>query len=292
MGGKTVIVHQVLNNNLISTLDENREEVLLWGKGIGWKSKRGQAVDESKIEKIFRMDTSDSMNRLKQLLGEVDDETIEASSEIIEYARGKLDKKLNRNVYITLTDHISFAVERQKKGINFHNVLRWEIRKFYAAEYAIGKHALDIIKEKMHMELPEDEAGAIALHIVNAEYDCNMDKTVEMTQIIQQALNVVRFAFYIDFDEDSLHYRRFVTHLLFFAQRVLEKHMLTGGEDFIYEAMKKQNPKQFRCAKQIGTLLEKKYGMEMPPEEITYLCVHIVRMTEEEMKKKGNQEKK
>ena len=168
MGGKTVIVHQVLNNNLISTLDENREEVLLWGKGIGWKSKRGQAVDESKIEKIFRMDTSDSMNRLKQLLGEVDDETIEASSEIIEYARGKLDKKLNRNVYITLTDHISFAVERQKKGINFHNVLRWEIRKFYAAEYAIGKHALDIIKEKMHMELPEDEAGAIALHIVNS----------------------------------------------------------------------------------------------------------------------------
>ena len=210
-------IHQVLNNNLVSILDENRQEVLLWGKGIGWHSKKGQAVDESRIEKVFRMDTSDSTKRLKQLLGEVENEVIEASMQIIEYAHKVLNKELNKNIYITLTDHISFAVERQKKGIKFHNALRWEIRKLYTAEYSIGVHALDIIKEKSGVELTEDEAGAIALHIVNAEYDCNMEKTVEMTKIIQQATNVVRFAFHIDFDEDSLHYHRFVTHLIFCA---------------------------------------------------------------------------
>lgn len=281
-------VHQVLNNNVISILDENKEEVLLWGKGLGWKSKKGQLVDESKIEKVFRMDTTDSMNHLKQLLGEVETETIEASTQIIESAHKILNKELNKNVYITLTDHISFAVERQKNGINFHNVLRWEIRKFYAAEYSIGKHALEIIKEKMHVELPEDEAGAIALHIVNAEYDCNMEKTVEMTQIIQQAINMIRFAFYIEFDEDSLHYRRFVTHLLFFAQRVLEKNMLTGDKDIIYETMQKKYPKQFKCASQIASLVGKNYHLTIPAEEITYLCVHIVRITEEELKKKDH----
>jgi len=281
-----VTVYQVLNNNLISVLDENRQEVLLWGKGIGWNAKRGQSVRESKIEKIFRMDTLDSTNQLKQLLGEVETEAIEASLQIVEYARKQLDKELNKNVYITLTDHISFAAERQRKGITFHNVLRWEIRKLYVAEYLIGVHALDIIREKMNVELPEDEAGAIALHIVNAEYDCNMEQTTEMTQIIQQAINVVRFAFYIDFNEDSLHYLRFITHLLFFAQRVLENRMLSGSEDFIYEAMKKQYPKQFRCAVQIGALVEKKYGVKLPAEEITFLCVHIVRITEEERKNK------
>ena len=278
-------IHQVLNNNLISTLDENRQEVLLWGKGIGWHSKKGQAVDESKIEKVFRMDTLDSTKRLKQLLGEVDREVIEASTQIIEYANKTLNKELNKNIYITLTDHISFAVERQRNGITFHNVLRWEIRKLYSAEYAIGIHALDIIKEKAGIKLTENEAGAIALHIVNAEYDCNMEKTVEMTQIIQQATNVVRFAFHIDFDEDSLHYQRFVTHLLYFAQRVLEENMLTGGEDCIYEAMKKEHPKQFRCASQIGGLLEKKYDITLPAEEITYLCVHIVRITADKEEK-------
>lgn len=285
-----MIIHQVLNNNLISALDENRQEILLWGKGIGWHSKKGQAVDESKVEKVFRMDTLDSTERLKQLLGETETEAIEASAQIVEYARKTLNKELNKNVYITLTDHISFAVERQRKGIAFHNVLRWEIRKLYAAEYSIGVHALAIIKQKMNVELPEDEAGAIALHIVNAEYDCNMEKTVEMTQIIQQAFNVVRFAFYIDFDEDSLHYHRFVTHLLFFAQRLLEKRMLTGGKDFIYEAMKKEHPKQFRCALQIAALLEKKYNTSLPAEEITYLCVHIVRITQDKMKKNSNDE--
>ena len=283
-----MIIYQVLNNNLISTLDENKQEILLWGKGIGWRSKKGQAVNESKIEKIFRMDTLDSTQRLKQLIGEVEAEAIEASMQIVEYAHSVLKKELNKNVYITLTDHISFAAQRQRKGITFHNVLRWEIRRLYVEEYAIGIHALDIIKEKMNVELPEDEAGAIALHIVNAEYDCNMEKTVEMTQIIQQAFNIVRLTFYMDFDEDSLHYHRFVTHLLFFAQRLLEKRMLSGGEDFIYEGLKKEHPKQFRCAAQIAGLLEKKYNVRLPAEEITYLCVHIVRVTEDKMKKDSN----
>ena len=286
VGGRTVIIYQVLNNNLVSTLDKNKQEILLWGKGIGWRSRKGQVVDESKVEKIFRMDTSDSTNRLKQLLGEVEVGAIEASTQIVEYAHNVLNKELNKNIYITLTDHISFAAERQRNGITFHNALRWEIRKLYVAEYSIGVHALHVIKEKMHVELPEDEAGAIALHIVNAEYDCNMERTTEMTQIIQQAIHVVRFAFYIDFDEDSLHYHRFITHLLFFAQRLLENRMLSGGEDFIYETMKTQYPKQFRCAAQIGALLEKKYHLKLPAEEITFLCVHIARITEDEMKKK------
>lgn len=51
------------------------------------------------------------------------------------------------------------------------NALLWETQRFYNHEYLIGKEALSIIKNRLIIDLPEDEAGFIALHIVNAELD-------------------------------------------------------------------------------------------------------------------------
>lgn len=282
----TMIVEKVLNNNIISSMDKQGREILLVGRGLGWNTKVGQPVDRKKIEKIFRMDTPDSTTRLKQVLLEVDVEAIQASTQIIDYARKKLNKRLNKNVYITLTDHISFAVERFQNGIHFNNMLYWETQKLYPQEFEIGIHALKIIQEKMHVELPIDEAGSIALHIFNAEYDCNMQRTMEMTQIIQQSLNLVRYTLYVDFDEKSLYYQRFVTHMRFFAQRIVEHKITpdTGEPDFLYDAMKSQHPQEFNCACKIRDLVEKQYELKLPDEEVTFLCVHIVRVTADQKK--------
>ena len=274
-----MVVHKVLNNNIVSSLDERGREVLLVGRGLGWQAKPGAAIDKKKIDKIFRMDTSASTEKLKQLFLEVDVEVIELSARIIDYARETLKKKLNKNVYITLTDHISFAIERMKQGITFRNALQWETSKLYPAEYSIGLYALDLIQETMQVEFPKDEAGSIALHIVNAEYDCNMNYTQQMTEIIHISWNIVRDAFHVAFDEQSLDYQRFTTHLLFFAQRALDHKLMDGGSDEMYELMKRKNPKQFRCAEKIQSYLKKQYHCTLSAEEITFLTVHIVRVT-------------
>lgn len=275
-----MVIDKVLNNNVISSQDEFGREILLMGRGIGWNARPGQTVERSKIEKIFRMDSPASTDRLKQLFLEVDVEAIEASTKIIDYAREKLKKRLNKNVYITLTDHIGFAAERMGQGITFQNMLYWETRKLYPQEFAIGVHALKIIQEIMGVALPENEAGSIAIHIVNAEYDCNMEKTIGMTRIIQNSLNIVRYNFHVSFDEESLDYQRFVTHMLFFAQRVLENKMNQREDDFLYDMMREQYPKEFSCACQIRDLIEKEYHAVLPKEEISYLCVHIVRVVD------------
>lgn len=274
-----MIVHKVLNNNIVSSLDERGREVLLVGRGLGWQAKAGEAVDKKKIDKIFRMDTGASTEKLKQLFLEVDVEVIELSAQIIDHARETLKKKLNKNVYITLTDHISFAVERMKQGITFRNALQWETSKLYPAEYEIGLYALCRIRDTLGVEFPKDEAGSIALHIVNAEYDCNMNYTQQMTEIIQNSLNIVRYAFHVEFDEASLDYQRFTTHLLFFAQRALDGKLMNGGPDEMYELMRRKNPKQFRCAEKIQSYMEKQFHCTLSAEEITFLTVHIVRVT-------------
>lgn len=60
-------------------------------------------------------------------------------------------------------------MERKNQGIELPNALLWEIKNYYPEEYAVGIEALSIIVEKLNIVLSEDEAGFIAIHIVNAE---------------------------------------------------------------------------------------------------------------------------
>lgn len=73
----------------------------------------------------------------------------------------KIAVNLNSSVYVTLTDHINFAIERQKQNIDFTNPLLWEIKRYYPSEFQVGCYALDLIKQRFDVQLTEDEAGFI-----------------------------------------------------------------------------------------------------------------------------------
>ena len=45
----------------------------------------------------------------------------------------ELNKELNDNLYVTLCDHIYYAVERYHKGLIFQNQLVWKIRQSASA---------------------------------------------------------------------------------------------------------------------------------------------------------------
>ena len=154
---------KIINNNIVSSTDCEGNELIIMGCGIGFGKRAGQKLDENKIEKIFRLDNKDSLERFKELLKKLPLEYIQVTDEIISYAKEVLEERLNENVYLTLTDHISFAIERQKQGLSLANTLLLEIKKFYTDEYRLGQAALDIIEEQLGVRLPEDEAGFIAI---------------------------------------------------------------------------------------------------------------------------------
>lgn len=59
---------KVINNNLVQSQDESGQEVLVMGCGLGFKTKIGEAIEESKIEKIYKYDEKDYLEQLKSLL--------------------------------------------------------------------------------------------------------------------------------------------------------------------------------------------------------------------------------
>lgn len=276
--GGEMVVKKILNNNVITSNDEDGQEIIIVGNGIGWRQKVGQPVETEKIEKIFRMDTASSTARLRQLFVEVQMDSIRVSTKIVDYARTHLDHDLKKNIYITLTDHIDFAIDRFRRGLKFRSVLYWELRTVYPKEFAVGVYALKIIEECMGIQLPEHEATSIALHLINAEYDGDMSHTEATVDIVHFALDVVRLLLGKEFDEDSLAYQRFVTHLLFFAQRVMKRKPLDQQGGLLYETMCQTYPREVKCAEKIARYVESNYQLDIGTEEVTFLTVHIVRL--------------
>jgi beta-glucoside operon transcriptional antiterminator len=272
-------IEKIINNNIVSAYDDKNREIVVMGRGLGFGHKLGDRIDETKVEKIFRMDNEVESERLQSVLAEIPLEHIQISNDIITYSKHIITKKLNKNIYITLTDHINFAIDRYKQGLNFKNALIWEIKKFYHAEYEVGKKALEIIKERLNIELPEDEAASIAMHFVNAEFGTDMPNTIDITKLIQNVHKIIKYNYQMEIDEESINYERFITHLKFFAQRIITNRANTGNDEEFHNMIKNQYRVDYKCAEKIRKYIENEFKMKVPEEELVYLTVHLRRIT-------------
>lgn len=271
-------VEKVINNNIVSAYDETGREVVVMGRGIGFGVRAGAVIDNSKIEKVFRIKSQGVAEQFKELLANMPLEHAQISNDIISYAKSTLKLKLNQSIYVTLTDHINFAIERYQKGINLENALLWEIKRFYPQEYGLGRYAIDLIRERLHVSLPEDEAGFIALHFVNAEYGTDIRDALHFPNQMKDILDIVTRELGIRLDEGSLHYERFITHVKFLLQRVYRKELLPDEESELAEMMKKKYPKEYACSEKIADCIEEAAGCRLSAEEIMYLSIHIRRI--------------
>lgn len=270
-----MVVEKIINNNIVSSFDEKGNEIVVMGRGLGFNLKPGQDIDQNKIEKIFRMENSKETERLEAVLADIPIEHIQLCNEIIAYAVTVIRNKLSKNIYITLTDHINYAISRFQEGINFSNALKWEVKKFYSQEFEVGKKAIELIKEKVGIELSEDEAASIAMHFVNAELGMEIPNTIDATKLIQNVMKIVTNYFQREFDENSLNYERFIVHMKFFSQRVITNHTNQVDDEELFEMIKKKYADAYKCVMKIKAFIEQEYGIILPKEEIIYLTVHI-----------------
>ncbi|SHJ95388.1 transcriptional antiterminator, BglG family [Clostridium cavendishii DSM 21758] len=272
---------KVMNNSLILAQDENDKQIVIMGKGLGFMKKAGDDLDVDKIEKIFVAKGENETKDYVKLIERTPIEYIETTNEIIEYATEKLNFKINSQIFITLIDHISYAITRYKSNIIMQNRLLWEVKKFYPKEFEIGKYAIKHINDKLNIELPEEEAANIAFHFVNAQTDeGEMQNTLLTIKMLKDIFNIIQYNFGMKLDKDSLSYSRFLTHLQFFIQRLIDDKMIESKDTFIFEQIKNEYPKQFKCSELIRNYVKKVLDKELTKEEILYLTIHIVRVTQ------------
>lgn len=274
-----MIIDKVINNNIVSAFDNTDTEVVVMGRGIGFGARAGSPIQEKKIEKIFRIKSQTLAEQFKELLANMPLEHARISNDIISYAKSELKLRLNQSIYVTLTDHINFAIERLKMNIRPENALLWEIKRFYPQEYRLGLYALELIKKEMGIVLPEDEAGFIALHFVNAEYGTDIKDALNFPNLMKAVMEIAKETLGIEFDENSLHYERFVTHVKFLLQRIYRKELLSDEEEELAAMVKRKYEREYICSRKIAEYIEKETGSKISGEEVMYLAIHIRRVT-------------
>lgn len=274
-----IIIEKVINNNIISAYEKSGAEVIVMGRGIGFKKKQGEVVPADQISKIFRIKSRTLTEQFKELLANMPLERVRISDEIISHAKDHLKLKLNQSIYVTLTDHINFAIERVSQGIEPQNALLWEIKRFYPQEFQLGIYALELIHDRLGILLPEDEAGFIALHFVNAEYGTDIRDAVKFPDQMQAIVDIVERDLGMLLDESSLHYERFMTHIKFLIQRIYRKELLSSEDRELSLMMQRKYPREYQCSVKVAEYIMQATGCRLSEEEIMYLSVHIRRVS-------------
>lgn len=273
-------IAKVLNNNVVVVLDERGREQVVMGRGLAFQKHIGDTLDSMLIEKVFALQSDELVRRLGELLSQIPLEVMTTCDRIIGLAAQRLGK-LQDSLYITLTDHCYFAIERQKKGLVIKNELLWDIKRLYPKEFELGQEARAIIARRLNVGLAEDEAGFIALHLVTAQLNSGMPEVMYVTRVMQEILQLVKYQLRLEYDEESLSYQRFVIHLKFFTQRMLARTVVEDDDVSLHTAVKDHYVKAWRCAEKIAWHLNKSYQRELTTEEIMFLALHIERVRKE-----------
>ena len=269
-------VIRVYNNNVVATRTDDKEAIVQ-GSGIGFGKKPGDLIDEAKIEKIFFI-KDDQLSKFEELLDDVPIEYFQIAEMIAQKATRELNVSLDNQILIALADNIYFAVERYYKDANLSNFLNSEISYLYRKEYQIGLWALDRIEEMLKVRLPKDEAGLIALHIINSSTKASTQDISDTLIFIRGILDIIKEQFNITFDKENLDTTRLMTHLKFLANRVIyhENENIVELDD-MYDLLISKRSECKSCIEEIDNYIQGKFGYKLSKQEKVYLLVHLLR---------------
>lgn len=268
---------RVINNNTIVVLS-NKKEIVLMGAGIGFQKKAGDLVEIKKIEKVYQI-RDRFFQKYEQIYRHIEPRIFQVVEKIQEKAEKELNCVLSPQFVFALADHIAFAVERQKKKESLPNLMLQEVRLLYGKEYRIGEYGRQLVKKVLQIDLPADEAGYFALHIVNSktgEASVDVNNVLVLTNGI---LGILKEELGIICQEDNFEYNRFLTHLKFLARRIFSQEQLRLGiMDTLYPSLLEREPRLEQVLSKIKKFIWETFDYEISDEESAYLAVHILRL--------------
>lgn len=274
---------KVINNNNVCVFDNNGKEQIISAKGIGFGKKYGDEIELNGDFKIYMITDSSFRKKLIESLSEIPYEIIALTDDLVKYISEHTDGKLNDSLLITLSDHISFAIERKKNGMEFSNPLMDSISEYFPDEFALGKYCLEKINNTLNIHLSNDEAGFIAMHIINARLGTKMSQVSDITKLVNDCADIADKCFSGKIDKTSVFYERFLIHLKFLAKRLFKAEELPNvlsRDDDILSLIKLKFKKHYKCAKCMQDHVLKNYAKTISEDEMLTLAIHLKRITE------------
>lgn len=267
-----------LNNNSAICLDSSNNELIAFGKGIGFPTIPYELEDLNRIDRTYYGVDPKYIN----LINELPEEVFDISETITNIAYTMLENELNINVVFTLADHINFALERMEKGQVLTNPIYYDLIQFYPNEIELGEISLKLLNKKFNVKLPRGEAASIALHFINAgrfSEKFPSDKSNKTKDdIINDISIIIENCFNFRIEKKSFNYSRFVSHLQYLLKRKDESNEYSSGNIKLYNSMKEDFPQTYNCMNEIVKYLNEELDWQPRNEEMIYIMLHVNRL--------------
>ena len=110
----------------------------------------------------------------------------------------------------------------------------------------------------------------------------------EVTELISGVCTIVHGEFGMEFDTQALAYHRFITHVRFFAQRLLLGTYYQEDDGDLLDMICVKYPQAYACTQKIAAYILQLRGQNLGREEELYLTVHIARVAKHGLLKDEN----
>ncbi|MGP9503822.1 PRD domain-containing protein [Specibacter sp. AOP5-B1-6] len=277
--GDAATIKRVYNNNVLLAELGDGSEMVLVGKGIGFKHKPGEAVELEAADQRFVPDGSYAASHVAGVLGDAPLEQIELAQEITALAQVELKLEPRQSLLVPILDHLGFAVQRARDGIKVDFPLKWEVAQLYPAEGNLGRRVVELITARLGVALQEDEWVAFALHFVNQQWSkADFSKTVSMTETIARVFSLLSVRWGRNVDENALSASRFVTHLRYLFARPAEVTGAASIQVDVLASVREAYPEAADAALEVAKLIGGALRRDLGNDEISYLALHTSRL--------------
>ncbi|MFD2213149.1 glucose PTS transporter transcription antiterminator GlcT [Metabacillus endolithicus] len=271
-------IKKTLNNNVLIAFHDSYGEVVLIGKGISFGKKEGDIIQEDSYEKMFVLTNQKEQEQYKLLLSDIDEEMLEIMQEVIQYIFERVNKPLNEHIHIALTDHIAFALKRLQQGMDLKNPFLLETKSLYPFEYELATEVINMLNDKLNVQLPHGEIGFIALHIHSSISNKPLSEVNQYSQLISRLTEVIEESLKIKVDRESVNYLRLIRHLRYTIERVNSGESVSEPEKLAF-LLKKEYPLCYNTSWKMIKVMQQVLKKSVYEAEAVYLTMHLYRLT-------------
>lgn len=258
------------------------------GKGVAFRKKRGDPVNQEQIQKVFALKDPNILTDLTTLLANVPLDFVTVSYELIDQVKTKYSYDLESYVYITLTTHLFAAYSRLLKGKKFSNYLP-DLSQDYPVVYQMANELLTGFAERLKILFPAQESKSVAFHFLNAHLD-NSSPSIQRSNLQPDLIKIIengleQAGLYRN-QTTQIDYDRLLVHLKYLLVRLKQDQFYS--ENFsakMLADLQQEYSAAWRITQILKEQIKQQLDFDLPNDEQAYLTIHLERLLKE--KKNG-----
>lgn len=281
---KNYKIMKILNNSSL-IVNDTFFEIVFIGKGIAFGLKNNDELPAgTSYERKYQSPISRS--QFSHIISGYQDKIIEMVMDTIRYILKYDGNRLEQQDLIYISDHLAAAYTRILNGEAIDSFFSYEIKALYPDSYEIAGRISNRISTLYGISIPMAETSYIALHIQNLTSKTAKENIEVMNVIVREVSDLLHQEFKEEFDYESLNYSRFITHLRFLIEGLINNKQPLSND--VTDALIKGYPHHAEVAKNIAQIISNELNLKVPEEEIFYLLIHVINVSAAQSKPSGS----